>query len=84
MFVDVQGLSANLGGFLGLLGGSLIFGLAHKLGPSDFFFICLSGAWMGLAYELTGDITVPIALHAVYDLLILGGAYLRGQRRIRQ
>lgn len=83
MHILLQGLSTNFGGIIGLTGASLIFGLAHKLGPSDFLFITLSGLWMGLAYELTGDLTVPIALHAVYDLLILGSAYFRGQRRIR-
>jgi len=52
------------------------------MGPSDVGFITLSGAYMGLAFWIFGDLTVPVALHASYDFLILIGAYVRAKRRM--
>jgi hypothetical protein len=75
-----QGLANNIGGIPALALASLVFGLAHKLGPSDFGFITAAGAYMGLSYLICGNLTVPIALHAFYDLLLLVQAYTRGKK----
>jgi membrane protease YdiL (CAAX protease family) len=72
------------GPYLGLVLAAGVFGLAHKMGPSDVFFITLSGAYMGGIFLLYGDLTIPVALHASYDFLILCGAYLRAKRRISE
>lgn len=76
-----QGLAGVVGPWAGLALASGIFGLAHKLGPSDVLFITLSGAYMGFTF-LQGDLMVPIALHACYDLFILMSAYFRAKQRL--
>ncbi|KAM3572212.1 hypothetical protein VYU27_005793 [Nannochloropsis oceanica] len=79
-----QGIAQIFGPYLGLGIAAGVFGLAHKMGPSDVLFITLSGAYMGGIFLLYGDLTITIALHASYDFLILCGAYLRAKRRISE
>lgn len=77
-----QGIASLAGPWVGLVVGAGVFGLAHKMGPSDVLFISLSGAYMGLVFLQYGDLTVPIATHATYDFLILCGAYFRAKKRM--
>ncbi len=77
-----QGLAGVVGPWAALVLASGIFGLAHKLGPSDLLFITLSGAYMGLTFLQEGDLIVPIALHAFYDFFILMSAYFRAKQRL--
>ena len=64
------GLSGLLGVGWAILITSVIFGLAHAVTPTYCmltFFISLYFSWL---FVLTGNLIVPIAIHALYDFFV--------------
>lgn len=53
---------------LGLVLAGIIFGVLHALTPGYFVFATVFGLYLGWLYEVSGDLTVPILAHAVYDV----------------
>lgn len=64
-----------LGRFLGtaggLLGSSLLFGLAHPFSRTYFVLATGIGALLGWIWVQTGSLVGPIVAHALYDLIVL-------------
>jgi len=64
------GLSNLLGVWWAILLTSLIFGLAHAITPTYFFLAFLISNYLGFLFEQTGNLIVPIAIHALYDFFV--------------
>jgi len=64
------GMSGFFNVWLAILITSLIFGLAHALTPTYFFFAFLASLYLGFLFEHTGNLIVPIAVHALYDFAV--------------
>ena len=73
----VQGGLTGLTGWLpALLIASVLFGVVHWLTGLYALLAGVVGLYLGGLYLLTGNLLVPIVVHALYDLVALG--YLRG------
>lgn len=64
-------LQVLLGSTPGLLAASVVFGVAHPLSAGYVVIASLMGAYLGVLWQLTGNLLVPIVTHALYDLLVL-------------
>jgi membrane protease YdiL (CAAX protease family) len=56
---------------VGLVGASLVFGLAHPISLSYFTLVTVVGLYLGGIWLWTGNLLVPIVAHAVYDFVVL-------------
>ena len=56
---------------VGLIGASLLFGLAHLLTTSYAVVTALAGLYLGGLFLATDNLLAPIVTHAVYDFLAL-------------
>lgn len=59
------------GVWVGLIGASVLFGLAHCITPTYALLAGLIGLYLGWLWIATGNLLVPITTHAVYDFLAL-------------
>lgn len=76
----VQGGLTGVTGWLpALLIASLLFGVAHWLTGLYALLAGVVGLYLGGLYLLTGNLLVPIVVHALYDIVALG--YLRKPER---
>lgn len=63
--------------------GGLAFGLAHYLSPAYFVLATCMGLYLGALYQLTGNLLLPVLVHALYDAFAI--VYLlRWRERDRQ
>ncbi|WP_429091952.1 CPBP family intramembrane glutamic endopeptidase [Aeromonas rivipollensis] len=63
-----QGMASRSKPWIGLLVASLLFGAAHLAGgPLLVMFAALAGACYGLAFELSGRLSVAILLHFLFN-----------------
>lgn len=62
---------ANWGWFGGLLFSNLIFALAHWITPLYALLAGLTGVYLGLAFDLTGErnLMIPVLIHSLYDVM---------------
>jgi uncharacterized protein len=74
-----DGLSAPLGTFWALVLASLLFGLAHAVTPGYFALASLMGVYLGWLYLASGNLLVPIIVHALYDWIAIH-YYLRRRK----
>jgi len=51
----------------GIIVASLLFGFAHAVSISYLILASLMGLYLGLLYHWTGNLMVPIIVHALYD-----------------
>jgi CAAX protease family protein len=65
------GLSRWLPLWAGLAAASLLFGLVHFLTLSYAALAALVGLYLGALLILSGNLLVPIVVHALYDLIAL-------------
>jgi hypothetical protein len=76
-------IQTALGGWfspaVGLMGASLLFGLAHPLTTGYAVVTALAGLYLGSLLLASDNLLVPIITHAVYDFLAL--LYLVGRAR---
>ncbi len=63
----------------GIIVASLLFGFAHALTLSYLLLATLMGLYLGLLYHWTGNLLVPIIVHAIYDWVAIH-YYLRRPR----
>lgn len=61
------GLTENWNPLVGILLASLLFGAAHAVSSSYFVLATLMGLYLGLLYHWSGNLLVPIVVHALYD-----------------
>ena len=64
------GLSLFLDVWLAILITSLIFGLAHAITPTYFLLAFIISLYLGFLFVHTGNLIVPIAIHALYDMFV--------------
>jgi membrane protease YdiL (CAAX protease family) len=64
------GLSTFLHGGLAVLFTSLLFGLAHAVTPTYCFLAFIISLYLGFLLINTGNLVVPIAIHALYDFFV--------------
>jgi membrane protease YdiL (CAAX protease family) len=64
-------LAENLSPATGLVAASTLFGLLHFVTPAYALLAGLLGLYLGILYLATGNIVVPIVVHALYDFLAL-------------
>lgn len=64
-------LGTRLGDLGGLLGAGALFGLAHSVSGLYALLAGLMGIYLGAVFLVTGNIVVPIVVHALYDLTAL-------------
>jgi membrane protease YdiL (CAAX protease family) len=65
------GLADGIGPKAGLVLASIAFGLLHALTVGYAVIAGLIGLYLGAIYLGTGDLTVPVVAHALYDLIAL-------------
>jgi hypothetical protein len=64
-------LSFRLGLLTGILIASVIFGFAHYLSPAYAFYAGLTGLYLGIIYQVSGNLYIVMAIHAVYDFVAM-------------
>ncbi len=60
---------------LGIVGGSIIFGLLHFITPAYCVIATIMGLYLGILFQYYDSLLIPIQLHFIYDLGAL--IYLR-------
>jgi membrane protease YdiL (CAAX protease family) len=66
-----DGLAGRLGSIPALILASILFGLLHALTAAYAVIAGLIGLYLGAIYLGTGDLTVPVVAHGLYDLIAL-------------
>jgi membrane protease YdiL (CAAX protease family) len=64
-------LAESLSPVAGLVVASTLFGLLHFVTPAYALLAGLLGLYLGILYLVTGNLVVPIVVHALYDFLAL-------------
>ena len=64
-------LEARFGGFAAVTIASIIFGALHAVTPLYAFLASIASVYFGWLYTSSGNLTVPITTHALYDFLAL-------------
>lgn len=64
------GLSAWLSPTAALLIAALLFGLAHAINLAYFVAATLAGLYLGLLYQWSGNLLLPVLVHALYDYAV--------------
>jgi len=64
-------LSNRMGIWIGILLASLIFGLMHYLSMTYFIYAFVTGIYLGLIYQSSGNLYIVMAIHVVYDFVAL-------------
>jgi membrane protease YdiL (CAAX protease family) len=57
--------------YIGVIGSALVFGLLHALTPAYFVMATAIGLYFGYLYEIGGNLLIPMAGHAMYDIFAL-------------
>jgi len=65
------GLATVVDLWLAIFFVSLIFGLFHAVTPTYFLLAFVISLYLGFLFVHTGNLVVPIAIHALYDFAIL-------------
>ncbi|QOC23992.1 CPBP family intramembrane metalloprotease [Wenzhouxiangella sp. AB-CW3] len=66
-----DGLDLLLGPIPALLIAAVLFGLVHAVTRAYFIIATLMGAYLGWIYLATGNLLVPILIHALYDWIAI-------------
>src|SRR5690625_4573233 len=66
---------------IGLIGASVLFGLTHAVSRSYAVLTAVVGAYLGLLYHWSGNLFIPVVVHALYDWVALH-YYLRRADRL--
>ncbi len=77
-----DGLAIHLGPVPGLILASLLFGLAHAVTPAYFLIASLMGAYLGWLYLHSGNLLLPIVVHALYDWIAIRFYLWSRERRV--
>jgi CAAX protease family protein len=63
--------SGWMGTWAGLALASVLFGVLHAITPTYALLATVMGAYLGVLWQLTGNLLTPIVAHALYDFLAL-------------
>lgn len=75
-----DGLALVSGPWIALAAASMLFGLAHAITPGYFLVATVMGLYLGLLYLQSGNLLIPIVVHALYDWIAIH-YYLWRRRR---
>jgi membrane protease YdiL (CAAX protease family) len=64
-------LTVKFEAWLGILIASTIFGLAHYLSTTYAIYAGLTGLYLGMIYQVSGNLYSVMLIHAVYDYIAL-------------
>lgn len=64
------GLSTLLSPNVALVIAALLFGLAHAVSVAYFLAATVAGLYLGLLYQWSGNLLLPILVHSLYDYVI--------------
>ena len=68
----LQNVLINKSGvLLGILITSAIFGLLHYLSTAYAIYAFITGIYLGVIYQVSGNLYIVMAIHAVYDFIAL-------------
>lgn len=70
-------LTSKFDTWVGILIASVIFGLAHYLSSTYAIYAGLTGLYLGIIFQLSGNLYIVMVIHAVYDFIAL--VYLVGK-----
>ncbi|MDQ2070047.1 CPBP family intramembrane glutamic endopeptidase [Natronospira bacteriovora] len=73
-----QALAQWLNAPVAILATGLLFGLVHAISRAYFIVATLMGIYMGLLFHWSGNLLLPILIHALYDWLAI--LYYRSAR----
>jgi uncharacterized protein len=71
------GAEQYLNAWTALLVASVFFGLVHAITPAYFVLATMMGLYLGLLYQVTGNLLIACLVHALYDWAAITW-YLRG------
>ena len=72
-------LASRFEAWLGILIASAIFGLAHYLSPTYAIYAGLTGLYLGVIYQVSGNLYIVMVIHGLYDFIAL--VYLLGKEK---
>ncbi|MDR2642167.1 MAG: CPBP family intramembrane metalloprotease [Planctomycetaceae bacterium] len=75
------GVYLNLFTVLVIIFVSILFGIAHAITKIYFFLAFLISVYLGLMLILTGNMIIPIAVHAFYDFFIFVFHYQKSKKQ---
>ena len=64
-------LIGKFGVLSGILIASAIFGFAHYLSPIYAIYAGLTGVYLGLIYQTSGNLYIVMVIHAIYDFIAM-------------
>ena len=64
-------LTDKLGIWAGILLASLIFGLVHYISNDYAIYAFITGIYLGLIYQVLGNLYIAMVIHALYDFIAL-------------
>lgn len=67
--------------FIGVWWAAVVFGLLHALTPAYFIIATAVGIWLGLLYQFSDNLLVPMVAHAAYDIFALNFLRMQYLRR---
>lgn len=73
-------IAEQAGALTGLLLASALFGLVHWVSWAYALFAALLGLYLGVAFVLADNLLVPIVIHGLYDLVLVGWLLMRRGR----
>ena len=73
-------LTTKFGVLSGILIASVIFGLAHYLSTEYAIYAGLTGLYLGVIYQASGNLYIVMLIHAVYDFIALVYLVRKGRR----
>ena len=75
-------LTGKFEAWLGILIASAIFGLAHYLSLTYAIYAGLIGLYLGVIYQVSGNLYIVMVIHALYDFIAL--VYLLGKEKSKE
>lgn len=79
-----DGLAGPMGPVPALIIASVLFGLAHAVSTAYFIIASLMGLYLGWIYLHTGNLLIPIIVHALYDWIAIRYYLRRGRGRLAE
>jgi membrane protease YdiL (CAAX protease family) len=66
-----QWIGSPYGLAAGLAASAIVFGLLHAITPAYAMLAGIIGLYLGVIWQINGNLLVPIAAHAIYDFLAI-------------
>jgi hypothetical protein len=73
-------LTSKFEAWLGILIASALFGLAHYLSRTYAIYAGLTGLYLGVIYQISGNLYMVMVIHTLYDFIALMYLVSKGKR----